>query len=393
MTRGHLPKALSPALGMALLLGAGGCAPHGHWQGLREELAALEERRTPPTARGAWLDLRGALHVHSEVSRDSEGTPEEILSGARAAGLDFLVMTDHATPEIFSRGLHGRHGDILVIRGMEIITGCEGMADRCTTLLAIGLEEWFDPEPLALPEIVAEVRRQGGLPFVAHPKGWQDWSIPGLAGLEIYDVLDDTLEELWMLPKWALDVLYSHDRYPDEVALQILDRPDYHLAVWDQLVQSGRRWVGVAGNDAHQNQEFLGRQIDPYSLGLRVVTTHVWTRARDEAALLEGLADGHAYVAFDRLADATGFWFASADTGPAAVQGDELPWRAGLEIAARAPLPGRIELFRSGEPIARCLCDRLRHSVSEPGVYRVEVSLRIQDRWWPWILSNPLYVR
>lgn len=393
MTRGCSSRSLSTALGLALLLGVEGCASHAHWQGLREELAELEERRAPAAPREAWIDLRGALHVHSEVSRDSEGTPEEILAGARAAGLDFLVMTDHATPEIFSRGLHGRHGDLLVIRGMEIITGCQGMADRCTTLLAIGLEDWFDPEPLSLTEIVAEVRSQGGLPFVAHPKGWHDWSIPGLAGLEIYDVLDDTLEELWMLPKWALDVVYSHDRYSDEVSLQILDRPDHHLAVWDRLVASGQRWVGVAGNDAHQNQEFMGRVIDPYALGLRVVTTHAWTRARNEAAVLEALADGHAYVAFDRLADASGFWFASADAGPTVIQGDELAWRTGLELEVRAPLPGRIELFRSGEPVVRCECDRLNHLVSEPGVYRVEVSLWIQDRWWPWIFSNPLYVR
>jgi len=31
--------------------------------------------------------------------------------------------------------------------------------------------------------------------------------------------------------------------------------------------------------------------------------------------------------------------------------------------------------------------------VDRPGVYRIEVSLRVVDRWLPWIFSNPIYVR
>ena len=35
----------------------------------------------------------------------------------------------------------------------------------------------------------------------------------------------------------------------------------------------------------------------------------------------------------------------------------------------------------------------LLHPVDRPGVYRIEVSLRVVDRWRPWIFSNPIYVR
>ena len=43
---------------------------------------------------GEWLERTGALHIHSRYS-DGTGTIEEILSAARGAGLDFVVLTDH----------------------------------------------------------------------------------------------------------------------------------------------------------------------------------------------------------------------------------------------------------------------------------------------------------
>ena len=51
------------------------------------------------------------------------------------------------------------------------------------------------------------------------------------------------------------------------------------------------------------------------------------------------------------------------------------------------------QAWRDGVPIRRQEGRELRHQVDRPGVYRVEVSLNVVDRWRPWIFANPIYVR
>jgi hypothetical protein len=73
--------------------------------------------------------------------------------------------------------------------------------------------------------------------------------------------------------------------------------------------------------------------------------------------------------------------------------GDDVLLQDGLVLAAQCPIPGAVELLRDGVPIRRQEGRELLHPVDRPGVYRIEVSLRVVDRWRPWILSNPIYVR
>ncbi|UCE85881.1 MAG: hypothetical protein JSU66_16400 [Deltaproteobacteria bacterium] len=380
------------ALAFAMLAAASACTPHARFEALRGELRALASSRPGPAEREDLLDLRGAIHVHSHVSHDSTGRPEELLAAARAAELDFLVMTDHETPDIFRDGLHGRYGDLLVIRGMEIIKGVCILADRCTTILALGIERYFDHRPLDVQQVVDAIRGQGGLAFVAHPRGFREWSVRGITGLEIYDILDDALDDAWRLPKLIFDVAHSYDRYPGEVLLQIQERPAWQLRTWDALNRE-RRLVGIAGNDAHQNTRILGRQIDPYALSFRFVTTHVLAASNDEIGVLSALEHGHAYVAFELLADASGFAFSATNGEVSAIQGDAVKRSPELRIEASAPLAGRIRVLRDGERVAECLCRTLALAPAQSGAYRAEVSLRVDDTWRPWILSNPLYVR
>ncbi len=375
---------------MALVLA--GCTPHFKLAAIRAELPAFPSARDTARQSGGLSDFRGVIHVHSRVSHDSEGTPDEILAAAREADLDFIIMTDHDSPEIFTHGLAGRHGKVLVIRGMEIIKGCRGGADRCASLLAIGLTEYFDHRPLTFQEVVNEVRRQGGIAIVAHPRGWRDWSVEGLTGLEIYDTLDDVMDKKWKFPKYFFDILYSYRKFPAETFLSIQDRPAWHLAQWDELNRT-KRLTGIAGNDAHQNVRVLGRQLDPYSLSFRYVTTHVLADALTRDGILQALRAGRAYVAFDLLSDSSGFSMELHDSGPRGLMGDELPLHPALRLETRLPRPALVLIFRNGTEVARCHCRRYVFPLPGPGVYRSEVMLQIRGKWRPWILSNPVYIR
>jgi hypothetical protein len=330
--------------------------------------------------------------VHSYISHDSEGTDEAIIEAAKEARLDFIIMTDHDTPHIFTEGMRGWYEDILVIRGMEMIKGCHGTADLCASLLAIGIDQYFDHRPLTFQQVLDEIQRQGGVAFVAHPRGWQDWSLKGITGMEIYDILDDVMDKKWKFLKYFSDILYSYKNYPDETFLSIQDYPTWHLQKWDQLIQT-ERMVGIAGNDAHQNVRVLGRQLDPYPLSFRFVTTHVLASELSEAPILSALKEGHTYVAFDLLSDATGFLFILSEGSNQKVMGDEDVFISGQILTIRLPRPALIVLIKDGEPFRQCLCSHYSVPVEEPGVYRAEVFLKIQNRWRPWIFSNPITIR
>jgi len=377
---------------ITFLVALSGCTPQYRLQSLQLELAE-RPAEGPPAGLEGYQDLRGAIHVHSYLSHDSEGTHEEIVRSAQEAGLDFIIMTDHDHPEIFREGMQGRYEDVLVIRGMEMIKGCRGTADLCASLLAVGIRDYFDHRPLTFQQVIDEVHRQGGLAIVAHPRGWREWSLDGMTGIEIYDILDDVMDKKWKFPKFFLDILYSYRKYPDEVFISIQDQPRWHLDKWDELTQT-RKIVGIAGNDSHQNVRVMGRQLDPYLSCFRFVSPHILALKLDEETILSALKEGHAYVAFDLLSDATGFGFALTDQGKSWLMGEEVRFGPGQTLTVRLPQQGRIVLIRDGQEVNRCGgCSELSLPVEGPGVYRVEAFLRIQNRWRPWIFSNPIYVR
>lgn len=368
-----------------------GCTSHHALESLKMELQQVQSlRRLLPLPPGLY-DYRGAVHVHSFLSHDSQGTKEEIVQAAKIAGLHFVVMTDHQNPDIFKKRFGGIHDGILVIQGMEIsLPSCSRRP--CTSLLAIGLSSYFDPSALSLKETLDTIRQQGAITFVAHPRQEDALDLDTITGMEIYDVLDDVLDKKWFYPKLFFDILYSHKKYAEQVFLSIQDYPEAHLALWDRL-QKRRKIVGIAGNDAHQNTRVLGRQLDPYATSFRFVSTHLLADTLSETSLLAALQSGHAYVAFDLLADPAGFLFSATSDGKEAIMGESIDFTPGQTLTVQSPQEGLIALIKDGKQIFQCRCAFLTYPVAGPGVYRAEVFLQIQHRRRPWIFSNPLYIR
>jgi hypothetical protein len=375
------------------------CTPHYRWRNLRDEIATVRKTRSVPPLPGGYRDFPGAVHVHTELSRDSRGKLEAIVDAIRSSDGAFVITTDHHQPHVYERGFDGWKDGVLIVRGSEIIKGCRGTTGAgCNSLLVLGMDDYLDPKGLTMEEVIGRVRSAGGLAVAAHPDGFVDWQAP-IDGMEIYDILDDAAENKWMFPKWVFDILYSYRLFRDEVFLSILDPPNRGLRQWDRLTET-RRVFAVAGNDAHQNLRWAGHQVDPYELTLRFVRTHVLAPfIANKNELLRAIASGHAYVSFDGLADAGGFavWAENGDSGgtddPVGIMGDEVSFRPGLRIRVQTPLEGRIRIIRNGVQTEETVSRGMSHSVSRPGVYRVEVFLKIRDRWRPWIYSNPLYVR
>lgn len=330
------------------------------------------------------LDLKGVIHLHTTLSRDAKGTLEEAVAAAQDAGLQFLMTTDHNSRKIFTEGVHGRFNDVLVIRGAEMIKG--GQA-----LLAINVKEYINGHLMTIRQAIDEIKAQGGLAFVAHSWRFKEWEIEGINGMEVYDLADSFYGQAWKAPWVGLEVLTSWEEYSEEIFLTLLSRPDHYLSKWDRLIQK-RKFVGIAGNDAHQNVRFFGRQLDPFSLDFKFVQTHLLASALEEGPLLEALRAGHAYSSFGLLADATGFQFFGERNGIVGIMGDDVPSAPGLVLVAQSPHVGRIQLKQSGKVVAEAFSRRLDYPVKEQGNYRVEVYLEIGKNQYPWIISNPIYV-
>jgi hypothetical protein len=276
-----------------IILGPYSVAPQGlHWTvtvTLRYGApgSAFVPSFAPESAPGrgrAWY--RGDMHLHT-VHSDGRRLPEEVAAGARQAGLDYIVSTEHNTPS--AHAIWGRHAtpDLLIINGEEITT-------RNGHYLALGLDRgrWIDwryrSDDDALAFFTQQIHGANALAVAAHPY----CPFVGCSWKFGYGNVDAI--EVWNGP-WTMD---------DEVA----------LATWDNLLVASadsRRWVPAVGNsDAHSEPQVIGL---PQSV--------VLASRLERGAILAGVKAGRLWVAESRAVDLS---FTASAQGRTAGIGDRL---------------------------------------------------------------------
>jgi predicted metal-dependent phosphoesterase TrpH len=268
-------------------------------------------RPAPHVAAGrgrAWY--RGDMHLHT-VHSDGRRTPAELVAGARAAGLDYLVSTEHNTSS--AAGIWGEYAgpDLLVIDGEEITT-----RNGHYTALGLPAGTWIDWRYRAadggLPRVVQQIHRAGGLAVAAHPYapcvgcGWK-FGYPGLDAIEV-----------WNGP-WTSD---------DEAT----------VATWDNLlVAEGRsgRWTPAVGNsDAHSEPQVIG-----------LPQTVVEASGLNRAAILAGVRAGRAWIAESAAVDLT---FTATAAGTATAANPSRRAGIGERLAAGEDTPVTVTLTVDG---------------------------------------------
>ncbi len=378
-------------------------------------LTAAIARWLPPvpvvTPAAAWppsgFPLRGAYHVHSTIS-DGTGTIDEIAAAAAAAGLAFVILTDHGDgtrqpdPPRYMSG-------VLVIEGVEINTSGGH-------LVALGAAPSAYPLAGAPRAVLEDVHRLGGFGVAAHPGSprtslqWTDTEAP-VDGLEWLNADSEWRDEL---PASLGRLLITYALRPAETLASMLDRPDDVLARWDALART-RPVMSLAGTDAHQRLGFRRQQTDPFEEGwhlrlpgyeasFRAFSTHVVLDAplsgdpvRDAGVVLGLLRHGRSYTVIDAVASPGGFDFRASSGGVFARMGDVLDIVDSVLIEMRmaAPPGTRMILLRDGAPFFETTEAEARVNVlTAPGVYRVELEVPgVPGRPpVPWLVSNPIYV-
>ncbi len=357
-----------------LFLSLAGCATM--------EILDLPSRRPAPRElpfEFSLQDYSGIFHVHSRYSHDSKGRFDEIVSAARKAGADFVIVTDHNTLQGLRDKMDGFYDRTLVIVGEELST-------KAGHLSVLGVDKEFDlnREP---SDILKETKELGGLSFVAHGesrrKPWSDWTAAPITGIEVYNLANDVYEDGKF---WAtLKVLGLTPKY---FFKSVLERPGAYLRRWDALLKHGTV-VGIGAVDAHQKVRIFGRPLDSYDTMFKVVQTHVWAEELSEKAILEALGKGHVYIGFDLVKPARNFLFWAEKDKQKWMMGDTLEYDASLKLKIWLPGQAGIRLLKNGNPVYRAKADFAEITPDGPGVYRVEVYHKKKL----WILSNPIYLK
>lgn len=255
-----------------LLLGAYKVAPDGLdyvaelWFDPGVEPEPVETSSDPvvmPEPRVAALEpgwVRGDLHCHS-VHSDGDSTPDALLEMARSLGFDFLGITDHnAPPSAEQRVAHGP----LLIPGTEVTT-YRGHWN------VWGGNRWYDfrePTREAMAREMAIARKTAKLVSVNHPR-------PLGPNWEYGTDLPFQAVEVWNGP-WLLFNAIS-------------------LAVWEDLLQAGRRVAAIGGSDTHRLKGTDSRFPPKAKLG----EPTVWVKPDGPAtvdSILEGLRLGRSFL-------------------------------------------------------------------------------------------------
>jgi hypothetical protein len=285
--------------------------------------APFRPRPAPLRAAGrgkAWY--RGDMHLHT-VHSDGRRLPAEVAAGARAAGLDYIVSTEHNTSS--AAGVWGEFAgpDLLIIDGEEITT-----RNGHYTALGLPAGTWIDwryrAVDGALSHFVHQIHAAGGLAVAAHPLatcvgcGWKF----GFAGLDAVEV--------WNGP-WTLD---------DEAV----------VANWDSLLVAGARtgkWLPAVGDsDAHSEPQIIG-----------LPQTVVFADGLDRRSILAAVRAGRVWIAESAAIDLQ-FGAAGGDRragiGERLAVGDDTPVTVTLTVAGA---PGGIvrlitdQGLRSSQPL------------------------------------------
>ena len=346
---------------------------------LSAAIAKINLQRTTSETSPQWAEYKGVIHVHSFLGGHSSGTFSDIIAGAKANQLDFVIITEHTEKDFDTAAmtLQGVHNDVLFVNGNETAAA---NGDRL----------------LKLP---------GDVSIVAYPEQFKNWDTAGLDGVEVYNVYTNARQANPI--KAFFDVLWSHRAYPDLLFALYYERPTEALKKWDQAL-AHEKLTATSGNDSHANiglnlqdgtgKTLAGIQLDPYATSFHLVRLHVLTgasRPLDREQLLDAIKAGHCFIGFDLLGDTSGFHFRVSTENK--IQGDEVHLQTDTRLRIQTPVASRILLFKDGSVILNeSGITQKEVQVTERGVYRVEVYLPVVEAIIgekPWIISNPIYVR
>jgi hypothetical protein len=352
--------------------------------------ATFVEYPVVPAREGGPRWLRGAFHVHTTRS-DGRGTVEEVAAAAWAAGLHFVVLTDHndfgPREPVFVSG-------VLMVPGVEISTEHGHLVAFGMKRPMEGIRAWMDGG-----EALAAVEEAGGVGVLAHPVQRRNpWRHPEAArrtrGFELYSA-DTFFREAVRQPFSRLLPAVGASLAKPVHGVMTLVTPQPEAMARLLELQAEKPRVALCSHDAHglPAYEDVFRALAMYLPSEDGQTTRALPREPHEAAerVVEGLASGRALCVFRALGEPEGFTLEGLE--------DEERREAHVGEVLTVRLPPdmgdavRVEVSGAG----RLRPDGVTVELVEEGAVQVEAWVRAPGRffgteWRPWVVPSPVRV-
>lgn len=330
-----------------------------------------------PRVAGKMSQVKGAYHVHTTLS-DGRATPEHIAKIAAAAGLQFVILTDHNRETLTPPR---REAGVLLIFGTELST-------PAGHLVALGLKSPLD-KAARESDAVKKVIDQGALAFLAHPiqpkRPWTDWEASKLVtGFELYSA-DSMFRDAQRSPfSVFLPALGAYFAEPMQAFVTVSARQEEgtkkllaHASGLD------RPYIAMCAADAHGVPAYI-HEFNALSIVLPANKTLSDDPVVAQTELLAMIAAGDTYCAFHGIAPADGFSVSarSVKVGEAIT----------VALPAAKPEGARIEIFGPGTLEG----DATVRATAE-GAIQIEVWVDVPGRLFgtmrkPWIVASPIRV-
>jgi hypothetical protein len=361
-TRGYRPGVVRPGrwwveLGVAAVAPGGArwtvdivCAPAGEPDGRpRTPFPMRHVARSEP----GWY--HGDFHVHGYHSHPRGPDWDEVVAQGRAAGLDFLPITEYVTdahwPEVGT--VQRRHRDVLIWPGREIITYFGHANGLGITPGVIEYRHGF--EDVTLGGIQSAVKDAGGLFQVNHPTIFPTPVLHGLcrgceltAGDELDWDLVDTMEVLTGPP-----VTDASDAGSPVNPPLTSENPFVQTAIdlWESKLLDGHRIAPVSGSDSKGVEE---SEAERARAGYGSSATAVYARELSIEGIREGLAAGRVYVRARGVhgSPTLDMWATAADGQRATFGGSLAADVATLTVTVRGGAGQLLRVIANGDAVA-----------------------------------------
>lgn len=292
----------------------------------------------PPVAsltNGEWL--AGDLHIHSDYSDDASNNPvAKITSLAEEVGLDYLAITDHDNHVDGEVAANTWSDPDFMATPLIMLYGAEWTTHRGhgNTFAAAPYDHkrFYDLRD-DLDTRIGELADELGFHFSAnHPAGGDNFGFS-------FDIVDSI--EVWNSAIWSLNT--------------------GAVAIWDDMLKSGRDLTGRGGSDSHHGYPGLGDTLSNNSIqaggnNVGTPTTWVFATARTPEAVIEALTNGRVSVSSNPNAPRVEFVADLDKDGEADMMmgdnvvpsGDAVAFRVRLVGGPIAVLPYSVRVIKDG---------------------------------------------
>jgi hypothetical protein len=178
--------------------------------------------------------------------------------------------------------------------------------------------------------------------------------------------------------------------------LKTMKRPSQTLEKWDQLGAAGAVY-GYFSTDAHLA---YGALFSCFRLHVLLEKPLARDLEQAKRQVFTSLRRGSFYCAVDSAGPAGGLAFWAETQGSRFPMGSTISRDAShrVQFRSEASFPFKVQtrLLRNGEVICSAAGPEISFPTEKPGVYRLEIYLQGRSplaRDFPWIISNPIYIR